>query len=449
MVDFRFADDVEEFRAGVRAFLASALSPSAVAGQDDPADLSGLGEAFERRLHREAGARGWLSLPPERQAVFNYEAGRADAPLVDTAMTLAGPVVAAYGSGWQRDLLAQMAAGRVTMCIAYTEAGAGSDLSAIEATASAEPSGDGWVLRGTKVLVTGAHKADWCCTVARTRLDVPAKRGMSMFLVDMRAPGVDVVRRPTMNGWTLGDVVFHDVALRPSALLGTLDGGWRQLVSSVAAERSGMFWLGFARHVFELLVDVVRSGSRDGVPLAQDLIARDTVARLAVDLAAAERLSRRTLWTLLAADGESPGTDETPRLTAHRQSPGTHETKPTTHRQSPGTHETPRPTAHRQASGALGVPEVPGVALTAMAKVVATELLQDIAQAATELAGEAGLAWAPPFAPADAVPPGAAAGGRLAWEYLERVHGTISVGANELQRDTVAQVGLGLPRRER
>jgi 3-oxocholest-4-en-26-oyl-CoA dehydrogenase alpha subunit len=396
MVDFRFSAEASALRAEVREFLASALSPAAVEGQSDPSDLTGLGEEFERGLHRSAGARGWLGLPPELQAVFDYEVARADAPLVDTAMTLAGRVVAAYGSPAQRRLLAQMAAGEVTLCIAYTEEGAGSDLSAISAVASLAGASGGWVLRGTKVLVTGAHKADWCCTVARTRLDVPARRGTSMFLVDMRAPGVEVVRRPTMNGWTLDDVVFHDVALGPDALLGELDGGWGQLVSAVAAERTGMYWLGFARHALDLLVDHVRQGTRDGVALVEDPIARDTVARLAVDLAAAERLARRALW------------------------------------------------AQSQPDGGGGPPPV---ALAAMAKVVATELLQDIAQAATELAGHAGLAWAPPFAPADEVPPGAAAGGRFAWEYLERIHGTISVGANELQRDSIAQAALGLPRR--
>ncbi len=407
MVDFRFSAAAEALRTEVRGFLASALSPAAVDGQSDPSDLTGLSEAFERRLHREAGARGWLGMPSGQQAVFDYEVARADAPLVDTAMTLAGRVVAEYGSPDQRRLLAQMAAGEVTLCIAYTEEGAGSDLSAISTVASAAGGASGsagaggaggWVLRGTKVLVTGAHKADWCCTVARTRLDVPARHGTSMFLVDMRALGVEVVRRPTMNGWTLDDVVFHDVTLGPEALLGELDGGWGQLVSAVAAERTGMFWLGFARHTLDLLVDHVRHGSRDGAPLADDPIARDAVARLAVDLAAAERLARRALW------------------------------------------------AQSHPDAAAGPPLV---ALAAMAKVVATELLQDIAQAATELAGHAGLAWAPPFAPADEVPPGAAAGGRFAWEYLERVHGTISVGANELQRDVIAQAGLGLPRRER
>jgi alkylation response protein AidB-like acyl-CoA dehydrogenase len=374
-MDFRFDADVEEFRAEVRAFLAGALADAA--RHTDPLDLTGLDERFERDLHRRAGALGWLELPANRQAVFNYEVGRAGAPLVDTAMTLAGPLIGRY----RPDLLPPMRAGEVEVCIAYTEAGAGSDLSAIESVA--EPVDGGWVLSGRKVLVTGAHKADWCATVVRTALDVPARAGMTMFLVPMDTPGVTVLRRPTMNGWTLDEVHFAGVRLGHGDVLGTVGGGWRQLVSAVAAERSGMFWLGFASRVLGLLVEHVRTGSRDGRPLVDDVLARDQVARLAVELAAVERLARHALWA---------GDD---------------------------------------------------AALSSMVKIAATELLQDLAQTATQLAGHAGQVWAPPFGPA---PPGAAGDGQFAWEYLERVHPTISVGANEIQRDTVAQLGLGLPR---
>ena len=148
----------------------------------------------------------------------------------------------------------------------------------------------GWELRGTKVLVTGAHKADWCVTLAASNFDVPAREGMSMFLVDMREPGVRVVRRPTMNGWDLGDIYFEDA---PAELLGARDGGWRQLVTAVAAERSGMFWLGFARHVLDLLVEHVRAHD--------DVLARDALGRVAADWSAAERLCWRVVSGWLAS----------------------------------------------------------------------------------------------------------------------------------------------------
>lgn len=365
-----------DFRNELRAFLGQALADASE--HRDPTDLTGLAEDYERPMHRAAADRGWLGLHGDELTIFNTEVARADAPLIDTAMTLTGSVIAAH----RPELLPLVQSGEVEACIAYTEAGAGSDLGAIAATAVHD--GDEWVLNGTKVLVTGAHKADWCVTVMCTDSEAPLGQRMTMFLVPMNTPGVTVRRRETMNGWTLGDISFDRARVAADAVLGDVGAGWGQMLSAVAAERSGAFWLGFAAHSFELLVDHVRHGSRDGVALIDDPFARDEVARLSVELAAVSRLSAR---------------------------------------------------ARRDPSN---------ITVTSMVKVVATELLQDIAHTATQIAGRAGLVWAPLFGDA---PPGSAAGGRFAWEYLERVHPTISVGANEVQRDTIARFGLRMPRR--
>ena len=359
-----------DFADEVRRFLAAEMADAD--SHPDPRDLTGLEEDFERAMHRRAGGRGWLSLGHAEQAVFNELVARADAPLIDTAMTLAGVAIAAHRPAF----LPRLQSGEVEMCIAYTEAAAGSDLAAIAAVGQRD--GDGWALNGTKVLVTGAHKADWCVTVLRTDPNAAIGAALTMFLVPMDAPGVSVTRRETMNGWTLGDIDFVDVLVGPDAVLGEVGKGWAQMLAAVTAERSGTFWLGFAEHALELLVDHVRTSCVD------DPFARDIVAELTVELAAAQRLSTRVRAT----------------------------------------------------------PD--DVAMTAMVKVVATELLQRIAQAATEIAGMAGLVWAPLFGSS---PPGAAAGGRFAFEYLERIHPAISVGANEVQRDTIARFGLRLPRR--
>src|SRR5687767_10131468 len=101
-----------------------------------------------------------------------------------------------------------MTRGEITGCIAYTEHGAGSDLAALQAVAV--PDGSNWRLTGTKVLVTGAHKADVCLTVARTTPDAPARRGTSMFVVPLPSDGVTVRRRTTLNGWTLSEIEFAD-----------------------------------------------------------------------------------------------------------------------------------------------------------------------------------------------------------------------------------------------
>jgi alkylation response protein AidB-like acyl-CoA dehydrogenase len=280
-----------------------------------------------------------------------------------------------------------MSAGRVEGCVAYTEPEAGTDLAAMRGRATRE--GDGWVLNGTKSLLTGAHKADWCVTVLRTAPDGPPRDALSMFLVDLRRPGIRVRRRPTLNGWTLGEIEFEGARVGAEALLGTEGAGWRQMSTALGAERAGTFWLGFARHVLDLLGQYVCQTERDGRVLADDPLVLDEIGRLEAAWASADLLSRRALWSQI--------------------------------------HDT----------------DV--AAATAMAKIVTTELLQEIAQAATEIAEAEGTVWAPLFA-GDHLP-GAAAGGRFAWEYLERIHATIGAGVNEVHRDGIAATLLGRPTR--
>ncbi|MSW29998.1 MAG: hypothetical protein F2867_06865, partial [Actinobacteria bacterium] len=203
VADFRFSTEAESFRVDVLEWL-STIEPELSAVNSDPSDLTGLDEKFERRLQADAGSRGWLSLPLEFQAVFNYEMARADAPLIDTAMTLAGAAVEKFATSEAHTLVGEsMRAGLVEACSAYTESGAGSDLTALATTAVR--GSRGWILNGTKTLVTGAHKSDWCVTIARTDDHASPREAMSMFLVDMTLPGITVHRHRTMNGWTLDD----------------------------------------------------------------------------------------------------------------------------------------------------------------------------------------------------------------------------------------------------
>jgi alkylation response protein AidB-like acyl-CoA dehydrogenase len=248
----------------------------------------------------------------------------------------------------------------------------------------AEPDGDGFVLTGVKSLVTAAHKADWCLTIARTRPGVPPRDGLTMFLLDLDADGLTVRRRATMNRWTLGEIACDHVRVGPEAVLGRANEGWRQLAAAVATEGAGVFHIGFARHLLNALVVFVTS-NRGGERLSDDPVIRDRIALLHGELGAAERLAKRAIWM------QESGQDN--------------------------------------------------MVLAAMAKVYATELLQRLAWAATDIAGMDGTLYRPLFGP------GSSTGdGRFAWEYLERVHGTLGGGTNEIKRTLIAQAGLGLPR---
>jgi alkylation response protein AidB-like acyl-CoA dehydrogenase len=397
-VDFRFAPEVDAFRHEVRAFLSDEMAPDRVASEGDDGDLTGLSQEIERTLLTRAGARGFLgiSLPVEWggggrpaafQAAFNLEVAAFDAPLIDTAVTLAAQPLLAWGSAEQREFfMPRIINGEVMLCIAYSEVDAGSDLGNLSMVA--EPDGDGFVLTGAKVLVTAAHKADWCLTIARTVPDVPPRQGLTMFIVDMTLHGVTVRRRPTMNRWTLGEIEFDHVKLGPDAVVGQVNRGWTQLMAAVATEGAGMFHIGFARHVFDVLVAYV--AEREGGRLAGDPLVRDRIAGLRLELDAAERLAKRAIWM------QENGEDNT--------------------------------------------------VFASMGKVYATEFLQRLARTATDIAGMDGAILRPLFGPDGSTGTGE---GRFAWETVERVHGTIGGGTNEIKRTVIAQLGLGLPRAPR
>ena len=402
-MDIPFEPAVEEFRSEVRAYLDDAMAADRVDDHGDPRDLTGLDEAFERALQADAGARGYLAvtLPeeyggsgrsPAFRAAFGLEAAAHDAPVIDTALTLGGAPILAHGSDAQKDaLLPAMARGELLLCIAYTEPGAGSDLSAIATTARRvvddDPTSD-WVLTGTKCLVTGAHKADWCLLVARTATDpaTPARSAMSMFLVDLRATAGATVRRDrTANDWTLGTIELVDARVPPGALLGTEGRGFAQMAAALADERSGFFWVGWAEQRLTDLVDHVHTVGIDHLAVTPT-VARDVLTRLWIDVALARRLAHAVVA------GQTPGDDAT----------------------------------------------VPA----ALSKVFVTELLQRIASAGIAVLGPAGLLTGPLFGP---VQPDAPLRGRFAYECVERLHPTISVGSNEIQRDLLAHRAHGLP----
>jgi alkylation response protein AidB-like acyl-CoA dehydrogenase len=129
-LDFRFSAEVEAFRDEVRTFLRDEMATGKVMPHGDDGDLTGLGEEFERELVRRAGARGFLgiSLPTEWggggrpasfQAAFNLEVAAHDAPLIDTAVTLAAQPLLAWGSPDQQAFfLPRIIAGALIMGIA-------------------------------------------------------------------------------------------------------------------------------------------------------------------------------------------------------------------------------------------------------------------------------------------------------------------------------------------
>jgi len=270
-------------QAEVREFLAAELG--------DGTHRPGLGMSgrADRDFSRKLGARGWLgmALPKqygggERSAVDRFvvteELLRVGAPvgLHWVADRQSGAVIARFGTEEQkRKYLPGICAGELGFSIGMSEPDVGSDLAAVRTRAVRD--GDGWVINGTKVWTTGAHRNDVMITLCRTSDEDDRHKGLSQFLVDLRAPGVEIRPIPLLDGSAdFNEVVLTDVRVSDADLLGTLGQGWSQNTAELAFERGGPDRFLTTYPVFEAFL-------RETDPASLDARARVAIGRIAAD----------------------------------------------------------------------------------------------------------------------------------------------------------------------
>ncbi|MBF6245653.1 acyl-CoA dehydrogenase family protein [Nocardia elegans] len=248
----RIADDThatDRLRTDVRKFLATQRAAGAFTPRVD-SWLTGWDEDFTRSL----AARGWLGMTVpieygghgrtfhERFAVTE-ELLAAGAPVAAhwIADRQIVPSLLKYGTEAQKHtLLPAITRGECYFGIGMSEPDSGSDLAGVR-TAATRVHG-GWSITGTKVWTSGAHRAHAFICLARTAPLDPAHRhdGLSQFLVDLRAPGVEIKPIVSMNhAHHFNEVVLDDVFVRDDMVFGTIGNGWQQGTSELGFERSG------------------------------------------------------------------------------------------------------------------------------------------------------------------------------------------------------------------
>lgn len=241
-----FPEGSVELRREVRAFLDEERSAGRWAR--DPHGWARTDPEFSQRL----GARGWIGMTwpknyggHERSELERYVvteellAGGAPMRAHWTADRQTGPLILAYGTEAQRKrFLPEIAAGRCNIAIGLSEPDSGSDLSAIHT--AAKPTNGGWLVNGTKVWTSNAHKAQFMTAFVRTSPKGDDRHaGMSRLLVDMSSPGVTV--RPIVNlpgEHDLNEVVMQDVFVPDDMLVGDVGGAWAQIGTELTHERS-------------------------------------------------------------------------------------------------------------------------------------------------------------------------------------------------------------------
>jgi alkylation response protein AidB-like acyl-CoA dehydrogenase len=203
---------------------------------------------------------GGRQASPWEQLIISEETWRVGEPRGGQYMNTnwIGPALMAYGTPEQQALhLPPIARGEVNWCQGFSEPDAGSDLAALRCRADRD--GDAYVVTGEKIWTSYAHAAEWCFLLVRTDFDAPKRAGITILLVPMNSPGIEVRDIPNPYAHHLiHEIHFNDVVVPTANRLGEENQGWTIVRNVLANER-----VGIARHAHsELVLDATRSDAK-------------------------------------------------------------------------------------------------------------------------------------------------------------------------------------------
>ena len=391
---FDFTPEESDFRRKLSAFLDGALP----ADWHGPADESRADHwALNQQIKKGLADRGWfvMSWPteyggadssPMMNTIFAEEMAYRRAPGHDRFGTrMLGPTLMRFGSDSQRaEHLGAIARGEVQWCQGYSEPNSGSDLASLQTRAVLD--GDNFIVNGAKIWTSLAHRADMMFMLVRTDPDAAPHKGISLLLVDMKTPGIQVLPIINMAGvHSFNQVVFDDVRVPQANLVGDLNDGWRVGMTVLNFERSGIDYAVWARAALEELVDYVKNDDSLVSTVKTNPEVRGKLASLNTEIEAARLLCYDVAW--------------------------------------------------RQGQG-----EVPS-AEASISKVAGTEIYAKVLDYGTELLGMYG-ALEPGSEQAELQ-------GNFLKMRLFATSGPILAGTNEIQKNIIAQRGLNLPRAPR
>lgn len=294
MSDRRFLDFLEE-TVPRRGRLATSIR---IMEEMDPARESEVVEAA-RKWQAALDDAGLSRLDEGERARFEELA--ADFDLPDRSPLLVGnhiltPAIAAYGDDQLKErYLPRLRRGELLACQLFSEPGAGSDLASVRTTATYDADRGSWILNGQKVWSSNAQIADVGEALVRTDARAPKHEGMSLFVVDMHAPGVEVrPLRQMTGGASFNEVFLTDVEVPDADRIGPVGAGWRAAIASLSGERAA---LGGSAALPESLVPQIVQCARLNNTI-EDSAVRERIARLTGAFRAARLFARR------AADGQ-------------------------------------------------------------------------------------------------------------------------------------------------
>ena len=284
------ADEIA-FRDELVAFLDEHAPPEAGRGLDD----TDVGEptthelvpAWARVWQATLFDHGWMvpGYPPElggrnatpvQTLVYLEEMARRKLPRSAhfPGYAIVAPTLLDFGTEEQKRLAVPAIRGDTIWCVGMSEPDAGSDLAALKTRAVVD--GDRFVVNGQKVWTSYAPVADMCCCFVRTDPDAPKHKGISVVMIPMDTPGIEIrPLRHITGGADFAEVFFTDVIVPRDNLIGDLNDGWRLTQGSLAHERAGLWVEGVSRleASVESLIDLARRRGLDSDPIVRRRIA--------------------------------------------------------------------------------------------------------------------------------------------------------------------------------
>ncbi len=391
-MDFGDTAGEERFRERLCKFLDLELTEEIARQNWEDKGVGHEAREFSRKLYangflgmswpEEYGGQG---LPGTYDFILLDELGRrwgAHVPL-DVGYTMVGRTILHHGSEeMKREFLPRIIRGEIEFSLGYTEPDAGSDLASMRMEAVEK--GDDYIINGQKTFNTESHYAEYHWLAARTDPDpnIPKHRGISLFIVDQNSPGIAIEPLRTLSGERTNEVFYDNVRAPKKRMVGEKNKGFYYMMEALDYERNHVFVPARLSPILHDMIQYVKETKFNGMPLSEDPLIRDKLARAAIELEVAQVLADRSRWL---ESNELPMSFE---------------------------------------------PEV--------IKIVTSELEQRLVNTGMEILGlysqlEEGSKWVP-FR------------GRIEWHFLHSFMTTIGAGTSEIGRNIIAQRGLGLPR---
>jgi len=399
-MDFRFSSEEEIFRQEVREFLEQELTP------EFRESLGG--RTWSKEFTMKIGAKGWLSMawPKEyggqgrshmEQLIFNEEMARYKAPIEwhRRASQQHGFAIILFGTEEQKKkFVPEIASGELSIANCMSEPEAGSDLANVQTRA--ERDGDNYILNGQKRWTSGAHYSDYGWLLAKTAPDKPKHKNLSLFLLNLHSPGVEIRPVPDLrdiageNFERTNEIFLDNVRVPNLYRIGEENQGWYINATLMDFERSGIEAVVRNEHCINALMQYLRECLEREGPSERLTLLKHRLVQLKIESDISRLLSYRIAW-----------------MQSQKQIPNYQ---------------------------------------TSMAKLFKTELTKRIAALGMEILGYYGH-----------LTPGQERAGlddeigsdlheEITKLFLGTPAGTIAQGTSEIHRNIIAQRGLGLPR---